>query len=77
MKMETIEKICTLLEKKVLAVKGFSGIGIVDYDGNGERKIEVAVQDEAAREIVLKISQEPLFKDYPISVILPGKTVFL
>lgn len=63
------------VEMLVLKVKGFAGIGIVNY-GVGDR-IEVAADDEAALQRIRAVLHESKFRNEPILTTITGKTTFL
>lgn len=75
--MDSINKAAELLAKRIFGISGVNGMGVVDYDGNGKKQIEISVQTETARESVKKIIEEDYFKNYPYSIISPGETKLL
>lgn len=72
-----LEKILESIEPIMLRIKGVSGIGIVDYKGDGNKKIEIAVQTDEAREKVLNACSEKNIDSSLISVINSGENKFL
>lgn len=69
-----LEKILESIEPSLLSIKGVSGIGIVDYAGDGNKKIEIAIQTEEARDQVLAACNENKIDPNVLSIINPGKT---
>jgi hypothetical protein len=63
------------IERLVFKVRGFAGIGIVDY-GEGER-IEVAAVDESALQELRLILGKSRFNNLPVLTRITGKTTFL
>ncbi len=74
--MDSIEKAAEKLEQRIGHMEGITGFGVVDY-GDGEQHIEVGVTTFQAHKLIEEICQEEYFKNYHITVILPGKTSFL
>ncbi len=73
--MISLETLMEEIETSVISIKGFSGIGIVDYGAGA--KIEIAVVDVEAKQKILKTLQDYDFNDTHISVVIREKANFL